>query len=73
MYMPLMHSERLEVHEKAYPLFQSNADSQKEDPEFYKFLQRAVMFEVCHDYKLDTMTNFSNILRIKGHNMLHNS
>lgn len=56
--MPLMHSERLEVHEKAYPLFQSNADSQKEDPEFYEFLQRTVMFEVSHDYKLDKLTFF---------------
>lgn len=61
------------MHEIALPLFQSNADSQKEDPEFYEVLQRAVMFAVCHDYKLDTMTFFSNILRIKAHNMLHNS
>lgn len=71
--MPLMHSERLEVHEKAYPLFQSNADSQKEDPEFYEFLLRTVMFEVSHDYKLDTLTFILEILRIKAHNMLHNS
>lgn len=53
-----MHSERLEVHEKAYPLFQSNADSQKDHPEFYEFLQTAVKFAVSHNYKIDTAILF---------------
>ncbi|XP_024385515.1 uncharacterized protein [Physcomitrium patens] len=48
LYMPLMHSESLEVHAIAHRMFQKLTDDHKDNPELYKFFQDVVKFEIAH-------------------------
>lgn len=53
LYMPLMHSESLQVHEEANRMFQKLVDDHKDVPELHEFFLGVLKFEKAHSAVLN--------------------